>query len=145
VGSQPSAGPHGKDEDGTALRVLLVDDDLALIRSLTAGLQAHGLSVVAAGTAADALALIADPSVGIDVIVMDVVLPDSWGSQVAMERTLYRPDVPVIYISGYARGDAVLAASSGSGDTPFLEKPFTPAELVALVRRVAHQGSSGQR
>jgi DNA-binding NtrC family response regulator len=121
-----------------------VDDDAALTRSLAAGLEANGLSVVAAGTAAEALALIADPAVQIDVIVMDVVLPDSFGSQVAMERTLYRPAVPVVYISGYARGDAVLAASSHSDAGPFLEKPFTPAELVAVVRRVAHQHSGEQ-
>jgi two-component system cell cycle sensor histidine kinase/response regulator CckA len=144
VGSGPQVS-EGKDGKGPQLRVLLVDDDLALTRSLTAGLQAHGLSVVSAGTAAEALALIADPAVGIDVIVMDVVLPDSFGSQVAMERTLFRPDVPVIYISGYARGDAVLAASGAAGDAgPFLEKPFTPDELVAVVRRVAHQHSGGQ-
>jgi DNA-binding NtrC family response regulator len=130
------------------LQILLVDDDEALIRSLSAGLKAHGLGVVAAGTAADALALIADPDVPMDVIVMDVVLPDSWGSQVAMERTLYRPNVPVVYISGYARGDAVLAASAASsaGDgAAFLEKPFTPDELVAVLRRVVHERTPGQR
>jgi DNA-binding NtrC family response regulator len=138
-------GPGTENREGASLHVLLVDDDLALTRSLSAGLQAHGLSVVAAGTATEALAVIADSSVPIDVIVMDVVLPDSFGSQVAMERTLYRPDVPVVYISGYARGDAVLSASSASDAGPFLEKPFTPAELVAVVRRVAHPSSGGQR
>ena len=138
------SGTDQRGEQTTPLRVLIVDDDLALIRSLTAGLRAHGLEVVAAGTAAEALALIADPAVGMDVIVMDVVLPDSFGSQVAMERTLYRPDVPVVYISGYARGDAVLAASSAADSVPFIEKPFTPGELAALVRRVAHQGNAGQ-
>jgi CheY-like chemotaxis protein len=143
--TQPPVGSGTKVSEGPSIRVLLVDDDLALTRSLTAGMEAHGLSVVAAGTATEALALIADPSVGIDVIVMDVVLPDSFGSQVAMERTLYRPAIPVVYISGYARGDAVLAASSAAGDAgPFLEKPFTPDELVAVVRRVAHQHSGGQ-
>jgi DNA-binding NtrC family response regulator len=139
-------GPKGA--KAPPLEVLLVDDDASLIKSLTAGLKAHGLGVVAAGTAAEALALIADPTVPMDVIVMDVVLPDSWGSQVAMERTLYRPNVPVVYISGYARGDAVLAASAASsaGDgAAFLEKPFTPDELVAVVRKVAHQNESGQR
>jgi DNA-binding NtrC family response regulator len=124
--------------------VLLVDDDPSLIRILIAGLRAHGLTPIAAGTAADALAVIADPTVGIDVIVMDVVLPDSFGAQVAMERTLYRPDVPVVYMSGYARGDAVLAASSMSDAGPFLEKPFTADELVAVVRRVAQQQGGEQ-
>ena len=139
------SGTEPPKKDQRPLRVLLVDDDLALIRSLTAGLKAHGLDVVPAGTAAEALALIADSSVEMDVIVMDVVLPDSFGSQVAMERTLYRPDVPVIYISGYARGDAVLAASSAADSVPFLEKPFTPDELAAMVRKVAQQNGPRQR
>lgn len=125
------------------LRVLLVDDDMALIRSLSAGLEKLGFRVTAAGTAADALAVIADSTVEIDVVVMDLVLPDSWGSQVAMERTLYRPNVPVVYISGYARGDAVLAASITADSGPFLEKPFTPDELAAVVRQVAGQGGAG--
>ena len=123
-------------EPSGAIRVLLVDDDEALTKSLSTALQAHGLQVVSAATAAEALALISNPGVGIDVIVMDLVLPDSWGSLVAMERTLYRPDTPVVYISGYARGDAVLAASSAGDDHPFLEKPFTPGELATVVRRV---------
>jgi DNA-binding NtrC family response regulator len=126
------------------IQVLLVDDDQDLVKSLTPGLEAQGLRVVSAGTAAGALALISDPAVEIDVIVMDLVLPDSWGSQVAMERTLYRPDVPVVYISGYARGDAVLAASSAGDGSPFLEKPFTPGELATVVRRVFQEaGGAG--
>jgi DNA-binding NtrC family response regulator len=120
----------------SALRVLLVDDDLDLVKSLSGAMEKLGLRVITAGTAAGALTLMADPAIPIDVIVMDLVLPDSWGSQVAMERTVYRPDVPVVYISGYARGDAVLAASTVGDVGPFLEKPFTPDELVALVRRV---------
>lgn len=135
---------QGDDEEIGPLRVLLVDDDAGLIKSLTKALEARGMTVLSAGTAADALALIADPAVGIDIVVMDLVLPDSWGSQVAMEQTLYRPDVPVVYISGYARGDAVLAASTIGDVGPFLEKPFTPDELVKLIRRVAHERTTDE-
>ena len=93
------------------------------------------MEVITAVTAAEALATIADPSVLFDVLVVDMVLPDSWGSQVAMEGTVYRPAVPVIYISGYSRGDAVFAATSGASGVRFLEKPFTPSELVGAIRR----------
>lgn len=135
--------PQHHDEGNHPLRVLLVDDDADLITSLKAGLDAHGLIVVAAGTAAEALAMMADPNIDIDVLVMDLVLPDSWGSQVAMERTLYRPNVPVVYISGYAKGDPILTASTVGDVGPFLEKPFTPEELATLVRRV-HEGAAGE-
>ncbi len=135
--------PQHHDEGNHPLRVLLVDDDADLIKSLKAGLEAQGLSVVAAGTAAQALELMADPNIDIDVLVMDLVLPDSWGSQVAMERTLYRPNVPVVYISGYAKGDAILTASAVGDVGPLLQKPFTPDELATLVRRV-HEEAAGQ-
>ena len=129
-----SAKPRGDAPERT-LRVLLVDDDQELLSSLSQALARLGVEVITAVTAAEALAMIADPSIAFDVLVVDMVLPDSWGSQVAMERTLYRPGVPVIYISGYSRGDAVFAATTGASDVAFLEKPFTPQELVAAIRR----------
>jgi DNA-binding response OmpR family regulator len=117
-----------------AVDVLLVDDDADLRAALARGLKRKGFRVSAAATADDALRLIADPGVAIDIVVMDIVLPDSWGSQVAMEQSLYRPGTPVIFISGHALEDAVLQASSGQGEIAFLAKPFSVEELAAWIR-----------
>lgn len=124
--------PEGR---STPIRVLLVDDDRQLLATLVRALEAVGLHVTPAASAAEALAVAADPSVGLDVLVLDLVLPDSWGSQFAMELTVYRPEVPVIYISGYSQDDPVFAASAAIGDIRFIEKPFPPDVLVAEIRR----------
>lgn len=120
--------------------VLLVDDDPDLRGALTRGLKREGFQVSSAATGDDALRLLSDPTVPIDVVVMDIVLPDSWGSQVAMEQSLYRPGVPVIFISGHSLEDSVLQASSGQSEITFLAKPFTVEELAGTIRAVFDPG-----
>jgi two-component system cell cycle sensor histidine kinase/response regulator CckA len=124
-----------KELEGT-IDVLLVDDDTELRGALARGLKRKGFQVSVAATANDALRLMADAGVPIDVVVMDIVLPDSWGSQVAMEQSLYRPGTPVIFISGHTPEDAVLEASSAQGEIHFLAKPFSVDELAAAIRLV---------
>jgi two-component system, cell cycle sensor histidine kinase and response regulator CckA len=114
--------------------VLVVDDDPALRELLSRGLERKGFNVVSAGGADEAIRLAADPEVSIDLIVMDIVLPDSWGAQVAMEQRMFRPDVKVIFISGHTQGDPVFEATQLSDDVRFLPKPFRVDELVALIR-----------
>jgi two-component system, cell cycle sensor histidine kinase and response regulator CckA len=128
----PHDGPAGSD---AVIHVLLVDDDDALRGVLTRGLRGKGFEVVAAGDAEEALRLASSPDVKIDVIVMDLVLPDSWGSQLAMEQSIFRPDAKIIFISGYSGDDVVLQATA-SREIRFLAKPFTVRELAALIRRV---------
>jgi DNA-binding NtrC family response regulator len=99
------------------------------------------MSVVTAGSAQEALAVAADPRVHIDVVVMDIVLPDSWGAQVALENTLFRPDAKVIFISGHSRQDAILEASASADDVHFLAKPFGVDELADLIRKVMDEPS----
>jgi len=128
--------------DGPPLEVLLVDDDPEILRVLGMGLERAGYHVRLAATAEAALRLAADPGVIIDVIVMDIVLPDSWGSQVAMEQAHLRPDVPVIFMSGHSADDVVLRASAGQEETHFLEKPFTIEALVSKIHKVLAPESS---
>jgi two-component system, cell cycle sensor histidine kinase and response regulator CckA len=130
-----------KGADAQAPHVLLVDDDPDIRKVFSLGLEKRGFQVIAAGTAGEALKLAEDPDVQIDVIIMDIVLPDSWGSQVAMEQTLFRPETKVIYISGYSKGDAVLGASSINEAVDFLPKPFTVEELAAKIREVLSENS----
>lgn len=129
------------DASSPELRVLLVDDDRQLLDSLTRSLGGFGVRVTPAATVEEAAQVAADPSVELDVLVLDLVLPDSWGSQFAMELTLYRPTIPVIYISGYSQEDPVFAASAAVGDIRFLEKPFAPEALAEAIRRAAREGA----
>jgi DNA-binding response OmpR family regulator len=129
----------GFDAAGTSeagISVLLVEDDQDLNRGLSLGLRREGLNVVSALTAAEGLKIVADPDVAVDVLVMDLHLPDSWGAYAAMENRRIRPDLPVIFISGAILGDPVLAstATEASGVT-FLAKPFPLSSLLEEIRR----------
>lgn len=120
--------------------VLLVDDEDDFRKTAAAGLAAYGFNVIEAGSAEEALDVAAEQDVLIDVVVMDIMLPDSWGPQVSFEQSFVRPDVAFIYISGYTKDDNMLRASSD--DVPFLEKPFQIKELAELIREVLADGSS---
>ena len=111
-------------------RVLLVDDELAIQRTVVPLLRSRGYDVEAAATGADALAALdAQPP---DVIILDLGLPDIDGLEVCV-RVRARSDVPIIVLS--ARGaepQKVAALDQGADD--YVTKPFGPEELLARVR-----------
>jgi DNA-binding NtrC family response regulator len=70
------------------------------------------------------------------VLLTDMVLPgDAQGENLAAQLHASRPDLPVIYMSGYTQNGIVHGGRLDEG-VDFLEKPFTPGRLAALVREV---------
>lgn len=125
--------------------VLIVEDDEDLCNTLASGLRVRGFNVFTAATADEALRRAELTDTKIDVIVLDLVLPDSWGSQLAISHNAFHPETRCIYISGHAREDAVLRASTQLDGIPFLEKPFGVSELAGLIEDVLGQPGQGQR
>lgn len=126
--------------EGTAITVLIVEDDKDLNRGLTIGLRRQGFTVVSALTAAEGLKVVADPGIPVDVVVMDLQLPDSWGAFAAMENRKYRPDLPVIFMSGAVLEDPVLASSAtATSGVSFLAKPFPLSALMAEIHRAVEK------
>ncbi|MBK9239652.1 MAG: response regulator transcription factor [Acidobacteria bacterium] len=120
-------------------RILLVDDEVAIQRSVGPLLRSHGYDVDVAGTGADALKQFAADPPGL--IVLDLGLPDMDGTDVC-RRIRLASDVPIIVLSARgAEGDKVKALDLGADD--YVAKPFGPAELLARIRvalrRVATQ------
>lgn len=135
-----SGSESGSDDEGKVRpNVLLVEDDEDFRRTIAAGLASRGFNVIEAGSAEEALNVTARQDVGIDIVVLDVMLPDSWGPQVSFEQSFVRPDVKFIYITGYAAEDSLLRASSE--DLPLLEKPFSFDELEETICRLLSEGS----
>ena len=62
-------------------------------------------------------------------------MPGMSGSKLASELRAKRPGLPVLFISGYAR-DLLTAAELADPCTAFLQKPFTPQELVSKIREL---------
>lgn len=114
----------------TPARILLVDDETAIQRSVGLLLRSHGYDVDVAGTGADALKRVATETP--DLIVLDLGLPDIEGTEVC-RRIRTASNVPIVVLSARGtEGDKVTALDLGADD--YVTKPFGPAELLARIR-----------
>jgi len=115
--------------------VLLVEDE-TLVRDLAAdALRRHGYQVLTAPSGPEALQIAEQAVHPFNVLVTDVVMPQMGGQQLAEELLATRPDLKVLFISGYTDSSLLRESSVGSSMT-LLQKPFTPAQLVQKVREL---------
>lgn len=115
----------------TKPRVLVVDDDHAVRESLRRSLEFNGYEVHLAADGAAALASI--PSIGPDVVVMDVMMPRLGGLDTTRALRSAGNDVPIIVLTARdAVGDRVEGLDAGADD--YLTKPFALQELLARLR-----------
>jgi PAS domain S-box-containing protein len=118
----PASGPGSES-------VLLVEDDEQVREVAAEILRLHGYRVLTAATPAEAQRLAAEPAERIDVLVTDVVMPDMNGPELAERLRDLRPELQVVYMSGYA--ERALDKLSGAA---FLQKPVTPDSLTRMIR-----------
>ncbi len=111
-------------------RLLVVDDDRALLRALRVGLSANGHEVAVAVSGVDGLAQAALRLP--EVVVLDLGLPDLDGVEVC-RRLRQWSEVPVIVLSATGLEDRKVAALDGGADD-YVTKPFGMAELAARIR-----------
>lgn len=111
-------------------RILLVDDEVSIQRSVGPLLRSRGYDVELAGNGAEALRLVADRAP--DLIVLDLGLPDIEGTEVC-RRVREGQRIPIIVLSARAAEvDKVSALDLGADD--YVTKPFGPEELLARIR-----------
>ncbi|MCK6504010.1 ATP-binding protein [Myxococcota bacterium] len=119
--------------------VLLVEDDDMVRGVATAILRGHGYRVRSFAAPVEALsALEADPR-SVDLLITDLVMPGMNGRELAERAALLRPDLKVLYLSGYT-DDAVVRSGVLTADLRFLQKPFTPDTMARRVREVLDGG-----
>jgi CheY-like chemotaxis protein len=115
--------------------ILLVEDDAA-VRSLTRHvLERADYAVLEAASGDEALELAAAYPSPIHLLVTDVVLPGMGGRQVAEALRELRPEIKVLYVSGYT-DDSVVRHGVLQEEVQFLQKPFPPLALAKKVREV---------
>jgi len=113
-----------------ATRVLIVDEEPAIARALTAGLQARGYEVTVSDTCKGAIESVA--SHPFDVVLLDLGLPDDDGETV-VRRVRQWSDVPIIVLTADGHEQRkVVALDEGADD--YITKPFSMPELLARVR-----------
>lgn len=110
--------------------VLVVDDEPAIIRVVTAALGARGYRVLSATTGQEALAVVA--SLAPSVVVLDLRLPDIDGIEVC-RRIRAWSDVPIIVLTAEGADNSKVAALDEGADD-YVTKPFSVPELLARVR-----------
>ncbi|HYL93442.1 MAG TPA: PAS domain S-box protein [Alphaproteobacteria bacterium] len=120
----------GEELAGTG-NILLVEDETELRRASAEFLTSIGYTVTSASSGPEALEL-AEAGTPIDVVISDVVMPKMNGREFADRLMLLRPNVKVLFVSGYA-DDVVLRAGVSQQGTPFLQKPFSFKQLAHQV------------
>src|SRR6266516_4812563 len=125
-------------------RVLIVDDDPAVLRALPEALRLRmdGMMVDAADSATAALDRIA--SWDYDAIVTDIKMPGMDGLQLLAEIRTQRPDTPTLMITGHGEHDLVVDALRG-GAYDFIQKPIDRDYLVASLRRAIEMRELSRR
>jgi CheY-like chemotaxis protein len=111
--------------------ILLAEDDAAVRRFARDVLKNHGYTVLDAGDGDEALEMARQYSEPIHALVTDVVMPGLSGRDLAVRLTADRPNVRVIYTSGYTE-NVMLGAGFEHGLT-LLAKPFLPGDLLQIV------------
>ena len=108
--------------------VLVVEDEPAILRVVTGILRTAGYVVLPASGGADALGKFHEHRGRVDLVVTDVMMPDTGGPALVEKIREIRPAIPVIFISGYA---GTITPTNG---TVFVSKPFAVDELLRVVR-----------
>ena len=113
--------------------ILIVDDEPFILDLACSMLKRNGYHVLCASSAQQALDLIQTwPDLKIDLALLDIVMPGMDGPELALHLTEMRPNVPVLFMSGYAENPELRPERFRK--VMFLAKPFTSMALAAKVR-----------
>lgn len=113
--------------------VLVVEDDLSVLRLTERVLASLGYQVLATAGPTEALALVAAHPGPIHLLLADVILPVMDGRALATRLLALRPQAAVLYMSGYP-GDFIARRAGLAPGSPFIQKPFTASALGRKVR-----------
>ncbi len=112
--------------------VLLVEDEAPVRAFASRALRLRGYTVLEADCAEEALALLSDPELTVDIFVTDVIMPGKDGPTWVREALLDRPSTKVVFVSGYSE-DAFSDEDDRIPNAVFLPKPFSLNELTTTV------------
>lgn len=115
--------------------VLLVEDEAAVREATKRMLRKYGFNVIEAKHGQDALLLWEREGNAVDVVLTDVVMPAMGGAELARTLRERRPDLRVVFMSGYTQGTLELSSMDETA-TRFLPKPFTADQLVGTLREL---------
>jgi two-component system, OmpR family, response regulator len=120
-------------------RILVVDDEPNIVDVVAMALRFHDFEVASAGTGEEALAAVA--SFRPQLIVLDVMLPDMEGFEVAQRLGAERGQVPILFLTARdATEDKIRGLTTGGDD--YMTKPFSLEELLARIRNLLRRAGA---
>ena len=122
-------------------RVLVVDDEPNIVDVISMALRFQGFAVESAGTGTEALSQVA--AFRPDLIVLDVMLPDMEGFEVAKRLGAERAGTPIIFLTARDAPEDKLRGLTSGGDD-YVTKPFSLEELLARVRNVLRRTGAAE-
>jgi len=135
----PQAPASRGDDTDAQLRghetVLIVEDDPSVCELISTVLDSHGYKVLTAARPEEAERLCAGTGGSVDLLLSDVVMPETNGVELAKRLSSKNPNMKILFMSGYI-GDAVVRLGVQEKDLAFLQKPFVPLTLMKKVREV---------
>jgi two-component system cell cycle sensor histidine kinase/response regulator CckA len=123
---------QGNVESGTET-ILLVDDEDYIVDVGKMMLQGLGYAILTAGSGNRALEIFTENQKGIDLVILDLVMPDMGGEAVFTEMRQINPGIKVLFASGHYMVDQTRALLK-TGATDFLQKPFNLRQLSTKIR-----------
>ena len=131
------AAPSDKSEKiaGGSQTILIVEDEAALLEVTHRSLKAVGYAILAAQSPAEAIRISESHQGPIHLMVTDVIMPGMSGAQLASRLSVPRPEMKVLYVSGYT-DDTIVRHGVLEPGLAFLQKPFSPKTLARKVDEI---------
>ncbi len=141
AGAEHALSAHVLPPRGTET-ILLVEDESEVREMTRTLLENHGFRVLATGDGEQAVKMFTENAGGVDLLLLDVIMPKKNGKEIYDEIREFRPDIKTIFISGYT---ADIVEQKGIPETCHLmSKPFSPHDFLWKIRNVlAEEDVSG--
>jgi two-component system OmpR family response regulator len=123
------------------VRILVVDDEPNIVDVISMALRFEGFAVESAGNGADAIAAVAASKP--QVMVLDVMLPDIDGFEVARRLAAAHTGVPIVFLTARDATEDVVHGLTIGGDD-YVTKPFSLEELVARIRTILRRSGMAE-
>ena len=141
--AEAAQAPAARDVTGQDT-ILLVEDEEAVRSFAARALRMRGYNVLEAGGGEEALEIVKAGKEEIHLLITDVVMPNMDGPTMVRHVKTLKPDLAVIFMSGYAE-EAFRRNDENASDLHFLPKPFGLKQLAAKVKEVLSGASNGRK
>lgn len=118
--------------------ILLVEDEEAVRKLVRRTLEKQGYQLLVAASGTEALDIVRGHRGTIHLVITDVVMPQMGGRQLAEGLKALRPEIRVLFVSGYTQSSVLRSGDLVEGEM-FLQKPFTPRALARRIRELLDQ------